>query len=439
MNTTKGQELYFKAKKLIPGGTQLLSKRPEMWLPDHWPNYYSKAKGCEVWDLDGNHYYDMSIMGVGANVLGYAFDEVDDVAKEAINNGGMCTLNAPEEVSLAEKLLSLHPWADMIRYAKAGGEVTALAVRIARAYTKKDIVLVCGYHGWHDWYLSANLVKGDPLADVHLKGLDPVGVPRGLAGTNLIFHYNNIEEFRKQISENKGNIAAVVMEPIRNDQPLPGFLEEIRDVTRREGIVLIFDEISAGFRLCPGGAHLALGVNPDMATFAKAMTNGYPVSAVIGESEIMQAAQDTFISSTFWTERIAFAAAVKAIECYEKYNVDKHQAYVGQRIKDGWEKLAEKNGINIETSGILPLIHFNFVSEKPLAYKTYFTQEMLDEGFLAGNGVYASLAHTDEIIDKYLSAVDKTFTKVKKIQDKGDDIEKYLNGPICHAGFARLI
>ena len=176
----KGQDLYNEAKKVIPGGTQLLSKRPEMWLPDQWPAYYSKAKGCEVWDLDGNHYYDMSIMGVGANALGYAFDEVDDAAKQAIDNGGMCTLNAPEEVYLAEKLLELHPWAAKVRYAKAGGEAMAMAARIARAYTKKDIVLVCGYHGWHDWYLSANLVKGDPLADVHLQGLAPVGVPRGL-------------------------------------------------------------------------------------------------------------------------------------------------------------------------------------------------------------------------------------------------------------------
>ena len=193
----KSQELYKRAKTMIPGGTQLLSKRPEMFLPGKWPAYYSKAKGCEVWDLDGNHYYDTCIMGVGANVLGYAYDEVDEAAKLAIDNGGMCTLNAPEEVLLAEKLLKLHPWADMVRYAKAGGEAMAMATRIARAATGKDIVLVCGYHGWHDWYLAANLVKGDPLADVHLKGLKPAGVPKGMAGTNLIFHYNNIQEFKE--------------------------------------------------------------------------------------------------------------------------------------------------------------------------------------------------------------------------------------------------
>lgn len=287
---SKAQDLYNKAKKIIPGGTQLLSKRPEMYLPGKWPAYYSRAKGCEVWDIDGNHYYDTCIMGVGANVLGYAYDEVDNAAKEAIDNGGMCTLNAPEEVGLAEKLLELHSWAQMVRYAKAGGEAMAMAARIARAHTKKDIVLVCGYHGWHDWYLAANLVKGDPLADVHLKGLDPLGVPRGMAGTNLIFHYNDIDEFKKLVDENKGNIAAVIMEPIRNDYPSGDFLKQIREITLKEGIVLVFDEITAGFRLCAGGSHLVLGVNPDIAVFAKAMTNGYPVSAVIGTKDVMEAA-----------------------------------------------------------------------------------------------------------------------------------------------------
>ena len=430
--------MYERAKKIIPGGTQLLSKRPEMWAPEQWPNYYSKAKGCEVWDLDGKHYYDFSLMGVGANVLGYAFDEVDAAAKEAISNGSMCTLNAPEEVALAEKLLELHPWAESVRYAKAGGEAMSMATRIARAYAKKDIVLVCGYHGWHDWYLAANLVKGDPLADVHLQGLAPAGVPRGLAGTNLIFHYNDIEELKKLVDENRGQIAAVIMEPIRNEYPLQGYLEEIRQITEEENIVLIFDEITAGFRLCAGGAHLVLGVNPDMAVFAKGMTNGYPVTAVIGTKKVMEAAQETFISSTFWTERIGFAGALKSIECYEKYDVSKHQKHVGTRVSEGWRRLAEKHRLDIEISGILPLIHFGFKYENPLEYKTFFTQEMLKEGFLAGNGVYASLAHTDDLIDKYLNACDKVFARIAKLQTEGKDIVECLEGPVCHAGFERL-
>lgn len=434
----RGQELYNRAKEIIPGGTQLLSKRPEMWLPEKWPAYYSKAKGCEVWDLDGNHYYDFSIMGVGANVLGYAFDEVDNAAKDAINCGGMCTLNAPEEVELAEKLLKLHPWAGMVRYAKAGGEAMSMAARIARAQTGKDIVLVCGYHGWHDWYLAANLVKGDPLADVHLKGLEPAGVPRGLAGSNLIFHYDNLDEFESLINVNKGEIAAVIMEPIRNEYPSKGYLERIREITKREGIVLVFDEITAGFRLCPGGSHLILGVEPDIAVFAKAMTNGYPVAAVVGRKNVMQAAQDTFISSTFWTERIALAAAVKSMECYQKYEVHKHQKHVGEMISEGWKQVAEKAGVDITVGGILPLIHFSFNYDNQLAYKTYFTQEMLKEGYLAGLSVYASFAHKDSMIKDYIGACERVFEKVAKLISKSGDITKHLEGPICHAGFERL-
>ena len=409
-----------------------------MWLPEQWPSYYSRAKGCEVWDLDGNHYYDMSIMGVGANVLGYAFDEVDQAAKKAIDRGSMCTLNAPEEVELAEALLDLHPWADMVRYAKAGGEAMAMAARIARAYTGKDIVLVCGYHGWHDWYLSANLTKGDPLADVHLKGLAPAGVPKGLAGTNLIFHYNQEEEFEALVKENRGKIAAVIMEPIRNDYPNPGYLEKIREITEAEGIVLIFDEITAGFRLCPGGSHLKLGVNPDIAVFAKAMTNGYPVSAIVGKRDVMEAAQETFISSTFWTERIALASALESIRCYQKYKVDEVQSRVGGRVKEGWLRAAERQGIKIHVSGILPLIHFEFLYENPLIYKTFFTQQMLKKGYLAATGLYVSLAHTESIIEEYLAACENVFEEIGKICLEGKEIMEYLDGPVCHAGFERL-
>lgn len=434
----KGQDLYKRAKEIIPGGTQLLSKRPEMFLPDYWPSYYSRAKGCEVWDMDGSHYYDFSLMGVGANVLGYAFDEVDDAARTAIDQGGMCTLNAPEEVTLAEKLLELHPWAGMVRYAKAGGEAMSMAVRIARAYTKKDIVLVCGYHGWHDWYLSANLIKGDPLSGVHLQGLIPAGVPMSLAGSNLIFHYNQFDEFEKLMKEHHGKIAAVIMEPVRNDDPRDGFLEKIRAACTEEGIVLVFDEVSAGFRLCAGGSHLKLGVVPDMAVFAKAMTNGYPIAAVIGKHDIMQAAQDTFISSTFWTERIALAAAIKSIECYQKYGVDSVQEHVGARVKEIWMKAAGDAGLDIHINGILPLIHFAFKYENPLAYKTYFTQEMMKDGFLAATVVYASYAHSDEIIDKYEASVKKVFTKIGDAVNKGKDITEFLDGPVCHAGFERL-
>lgn len=435
----RGQELYQHAKEIIPGGTQLLSKRPEMFLPNYWPSYYSRAKGCKVWDLDGNEYIDVSFMGIGANVLGYANDEVDAAAIEAINNGGMCTLNAPEEVQLADKLLELHPWAGGVRYAKAGGEAMALAARIARAYTKKDIILFCGYHGWHDWYLSANLENKNALDDLHIPGLEPLGVPRGLAGTNLPFHYNNIDEFYALVEKHKGNIAAVVMEPIRNDYPQDGFLDKIRQATLEDGIVLVFDEVSAGFRLCPGGSHRVLGVEPDMAVFAKGMTNGYPLTAIIGKHEVMDAAQGTFISSTFYTEKIAFAATIKSIEVYEREKVWEKQSIYGKQIQEGWKKCADNAGLNIEIGGIFPMSHFSIIGkEKPLVYKTFITQEMLKRGYLASNAFYTSLAHSKEIIDKYLYEIGQIFAMISDCNKKGELIEDKLLSGVCQSGFGRL-
>ncbi len=434
-----GQKLYLDAKKIIPGGTQLLSKRPEMFLPDLWPAYYSKAKGCKIWDLDGKEYTDVSYMGIGANVLGYANDEVDGAAKEAIDNGGMSTLNAPEEVYLAKKLTEIHPWAGGVRYAKAGGEAMALAARVARAYTGKDIILFCGYHGWHDWYLAANLSNKNALNDHHIAGLQPLGVPSGLAGTNLPFHYNCIDEFNALVEKHKGNIAAVIMEPIRNDYPSDGFLEKIREATRREGIVLVLDEITAGFRLCPGGSHNILNVEPDIAVFAKGMTNGYPLSAVLGRKDVMEASQGTFISSTFYTERVALAATLKSIELYEAYKVWEKQEEYGNLVQAGWREKASKHGLPIEVGGIKPLSHFNILGkESGLVYKTFFIQEMLKRGYLASTAFYTSYAHSTEIIMEYLENVDEVFGLIAKIIAKGESIEGHLQGGICHSGFGRL-
>lgn len=434
-----GQNLYQRAKKIIPGGTQLLSKRPEMFLPDLWPAYYSKAKGCKVWDLDENEYIDVSFMGIGANVLGYANDEVDTAAKEAIDNGGMCTLNAPEEVYLAEKLIELHPWAGGVRYAKAGGEAMALAARIARAYTKKDIILFCGYHGWHDWYLSANLSNKNALDDLHIPGLEPLGVPSGLAGTNLPFHYNNIHEFNALMDKHKGNIAAVVMEPIRNDYPQDGFLDKIRAATKEAGVVLVFDEVSAGFRLCAGGSHRKLGVEPDIAVFAKGMTNGYPLTAIVGRYEVMDAAQGTFISSTFYTERVALAATLKSIEVYEREKVWEKQTEYGQMIQNGWKEKAKKAGIKLDIGGILPMSHFSVIGdENPLVYKTFVTQEMLKRGYIASNAFYTSYAHSPEIIKRYLEDIGEVFAMIADINRKGEKVEDMLQGGVCQSGFGRL-
>lgn len=433
----KSQELYKHAKKLIPGGTQLLSKRPEMFLPENWPAYYSKVKGCHVWDLDGKEYMDASYMGIGANVLGYCDDEVDAAVLKAVSAGSMCTLNAPEEVELAELLLELHPWADMVRYAKTGGESLAIAIRIARAYSGKDIVLFCGYHGWSDWYLAANLGDNSALNGHHIEGLVPAGVPKGLANTAQPFMYNDLKGFMHLIEKNKSKIAAVVMEPIRNIFPEKGFLETIRKVTEEEGIVLIMDEVSAGFRLNCGGSHMVLGITPDMAVFAKAMGNGYPMAAIIGKKEVMDSAQSTFISSTYWTERIGLAAAVATIKKYRREHVEKHMDNIGKMVQKGWSDLAAKNNLKIHVGSIYPLSHFEFEYPNALVLKTLFTQEMLKEGYLASNSFYTSFAHKENDVKGYLDAVDRVFAFISKAI-KDNNAESLLEGPVCQTGFQRL-
>lgn len=433
----KGQELYRRAKRLIPGGTQLLSKRPEMFLPEQWPSYYARAHGVEVIDLDGNSYIDMSIMGVGSCVLGYADSDVDSMVKAAIDSGSMCTLNVPEEVELAELLLELHPWAQMVRYARAGGEAMSVAVRIARAHTRRDVVAFCGYHGWTDWYLAANLGEEDALDGHLLPGLDPAGVPRGLRGSAVPFHYNHIDQLKAVVDANRRNLAAIVMEPQRGDPPAPGFLEEVRDIATEIGAVLIFDEITTGFRMTSGGIHLLLGISPDIAVFAKAMANGYPMAAVIGIEEVMQAAESTFISSTNWTERIGPVAALATIRKYRRENVSEHLVYIGNLVAQGWKEAAERVGLRLHAGGLPSISHFHLEHEGEQALTTLFTQEMLEKGYLAYNQFKPSFAHKERHVHGYVTAVADVFTELADAISQ-QDISSRLKGPLARRGFYRL-
>ena len=431
------QRLYKKAKRIIPGGTQLLSKRPEMFMPDYWPAYYSKAKGCSVWDLDNNKYIDASYMGVGSCILGYADNDVNAAVKSAIDKGNMSTLNVPQEVELAQLLCQLHPWADMVRYARCGGEAMAIAVRIARAATGKDIILFCGYHGWHDWYLAANLSSNKALDGHLMPGLNPLGVPRALKGTAYPFLYNDPKGLLQLVNKYKNKIGAIVMEPVRNIKPEKAFIDAIHNVKRDLKTVLVVDEVTAGFRLTLGGAHLLYGLNPDIAVFAKAMSNGFPMAAIIGKKEVMQVAQSSFISSTYWTDRIGPAAAIATIKKIKKNRVPQYLIKAGKEVRSGWRKLAEAKNLKLEFSGILPLGHFSFKHADPLVLKTLFTQLMLDRSFLATTSFYASYAHKEGHIKKYINAVGEAFDFIAKAVKEGDPA-RYLKGAVCHSGFKRL-
>lgn len=434
--TKKGPTLWRKARKIIPGGGQLLSKRAEMFLPDHWPSYYRQAKGIEVVDLDGNRLIDMSYMGVGSCVLGYADPYVDMSVVKAIRQGSASTLNCPEEVELAELLVKLHPWADMARFARSGGEAVAMAVRIARTYSGKEKIAFCGYHGWHDWYLASNLANDKNLDGHLLPGLEPRGVPRGLKGTMLPFEYNDIDQLKAIVK--KHDVGVIIMEPFRHQEPKVGFLETMRRIATQAKAVLIFDEVSSAWRKNVGGVHLLYKVNPDMAVFAKAMGNGFPIAAVIGKRKVMEAAQSTFISSTNWTERTGPVAALATIKKMQRLQVPVHLKRIGTIIMEGWTRLARKHGLNIEVIGPPSVCLFALqYGKRNMALKTLFIQEMLKRGFLASNIVYVSYAHKENDIIEYLKAVDEVFGLMSKaIATKS--VRAMLKGPIAHAEFRRL-
>ncbi|MDP2127604.1 MAG: aminotransferase class III-fold pyridoxal phosphate-dependent enzyme [Pseudohongiella sp.] len=430
-----GQKLWKRAKHVIPGGNMLLSKRAEMFLPEQWPAYFSKAKGCKVWDLDGNEYTDMCIMGIGTNTLGYGHPDVDNAVLQTIAAGNMSTLNCPEEVYLAEKLIELHPWADMVRLARSGGEANAIAIRIARAAAGKDKVAICGYHGWHDWYLSANLGDDASLDGHLLPGLQPNGVPRNLKGTVFPFNYNNYAELEELV--NKHDIGVIKMEVVRNLGPEDNFLHKVRKLATERGIVLVFDECTSGFRETFGGLHKKYGVEPDMAMFGKALGNGYAITATIGKREVMEAAQSTFISSTFWTERIGPTAALATLNVMERTKSWEQITATGLNIREGWQRLADKHGLKIDHWGLPSLTGFTIGSANSLIYKTLMTQEMLAKGYLTGNSVYVCIDHTPEVVAAYFDALDPIFRLISECED-GRDALSLLKGPVCHSGFKRL-
>lgn len=436
----RGQRLYRRAKRLIPGGTQLLSKRPEMFLPEGWPAYYDRARGAEVWDLDGRRYVDMTHNGVGSCPLGYNDPEVGARVREAVERGTMCTLNCPEEVELAELLCELHPWAESVRYTRTGGEAMAVAVRIARAATGRDVVAFSGYHGWHDWYLAANL-QGDVLGGegLLLPGLSPAGVPRALQGTARSFHFNHLDQLAAIVRSCGNDLAAIVCEPQRHRKPSPGFLKGIIRLSRATGAVAIFDEITSGFRLTPGGVHLLYGVEPDLCVLGKGIGNGYPIGCLIGRAGVMEAAQSTFISSTYWTERIGPVAALATIRKYREIEAHRRLIEAGRRVQAIWQEAAALAGLEVEVGpeDMPPLSHMSFRHPDSRAVQTLWCQTLLDRGYLDNAAFYATCAHTSELLDRYREEAVGAASDVARMIERGQ-AEDRLRGPVGHSGFARL-
>ena len=430
-----GEKLWRRAKKVIPGGNMLLSKRSEQHLQKGWPSYFTRAKGCRVWDLDENEYIDAGLFGIGTNILGFGHPKVDEAVTRVVQAGNMSTFNCPEEVYLAEKLVAMHPWSGMARFTRSGGEACAVAVRIARAYSGKSTVAFCGYHGWHDWYLSANLSEDAALDGHLLPGLFPAGVPRGLEGTARPFEYNDLEGLKRIMDAD--DVGVIFMEVRRGSEPNPGFLEGVREIATKKNAVLIFDECTSGFRKTFGGLHLDYGVNPDVTVLGKTLGNGYAINAILGTTEVMQAAQDTFISSTFWTERIGPTAALATLAVMEEEDAPARIHKIGLSVQEIWKNIGKSVGLNVVTNGVPSLSTFSVEGHDSLLVKTFITQEMLKKGFIAGTALYASIAHETSILDQYSDELVKVFAQISDL-NSSEEIEYLLESGPSQSGFQRL-
>jgi glutamate-1-semialdehyde 2,1-aminomutase len=429
-----GQKLWSRAQRVIPGGNMLLSKKAEMFLPKGWPSYFNRTAGCAVWDMDGSKYLDVGFMGIGTNVLGYSHPQVDDAVKEVITLGNLSTLNCPEEVYLAEKLCEMHPWAEMVKFTRSGGEAAAVALRIARAASGKDQVAFCGYHGWHDWYLSANLERQDALNNHLLAGLSPGGVPLALAGTAHAFDYNDHRQLESILL--RGDIGVVFIEVERNFAPAPGFLESVRLLASKFGAVLVFDECTSGFRETHGGLHLKYGIEPDIAILGKTLGNGYAINAVMGRREVMEATQSTFISSTFWTERIGPTAGLAALGSFVSEDAPRRVHSLGQFVRSSWQSIASSNGLSIELRGLPALSTYSLLGYDAAEVRTLVTARMLAKGFLATTAFYASVAHTAEVVESYLNALSDVFQEISMLGPDG--LRSVLPEGVAGVGFQRL-
>lgn len=432
----KSKKLWKKANKFILGGNMLLSKHPDFFVPNLWPAYFKKTNGIHVWDLDYNKYIDMAYMGVGTNILGYSNKNINNAVKQVVKEGNMSSLNCPEEVELAETLIKMHGWADFVKFARTGGEANAIAIRMARAYTKKDNIAVCGYHGWHDWYLSANLKNRDTLSSLLMSGLEIAGVPQILKNSIYTFEYNNFESLLKLI-KNK-NIGTIMMEVKRNHEPKNNFLEKIRDICKKQNICLIFDECTSGFRENYGGLHLKYQIEPDIAVFGKALGNGYAITSVLARGKYKKISESSFMSSTFWTERIGPTAAVATLKQMKKIKSWKIITNLGIYYQKKLKEISFKNELEIDTRGLPSLTSYSFRdTNNNQKYKTLISQEMLLENYLATNSTYFSTIHSKSTIDKYIQKLNKVFKSIKECED-GRSIDKLIKNNTARSGFKRL-
>lgn len=406
-------EYYDKALKLIPAVTQTLAKGPGQNIKGVAPKYLQKGKGAHVWDVDGNEYIDL-LMAIGPLSLGYAYDKVDEAIRKQLQDGITFSLMHPLEVEVAELIHQLIPNAESIRYSKTGADVTSAAVRVARAFTGREKILCCGYHGWHDWYIG--------VTDRNK------GIPKSTQDLTFTFNYNDIQSVKDSIDS---DTAAVILEPFVFEEPKNNFLQELREVCTTNGTLLIFDEMWTGFRIAVGGAQEYFGIKADLACFSKAVANGMPISILTGRKDIMSLLEkDVFFFTTFGGEALSLAATKATIDELKEKNVPAQLAKQGKKLKDGYNKIAQELDMSYsKCSGYdcRTIMTFDPSAGNPLEMKSLVQQEMIKRGILWGGFHNMSFSHSDEDVEYILKVYNEVLPILKQAVDE-KNVKGYLRG-----------
>ncbi|MDC1045883.1 aminotransferase class III-fold pyridoxal phosphate-dependent enzyme [Candidatus Pelagibacter sp.] len=444
LNIKNSNKLYKKALKIIPYGSQTYSKGVKAFSDGVSPKFLAKGLGCEVWDVDGNKFIDF-VMGNQPLILGYADSDVNKAVNNQLSLGSTFSVSNKLEIDVAELLVKHIPGAEGARFGKNGADATSIAVRLSRAITKRDHIAFCGYHGWHDWFVGTTDLNG--------------GVPKFNEQLAHSFSYNNIESLEKIFKKYKNKISCVIMEPITVAGPKSGkngstrwsdfdrkknFLTDVKSLCKKNGALLVFDEVVTGFRYDIGGAQKMFGVIPDLGCFAKAMSNGIPVSAITGKKEYMKYLETTFFSFTYGGDCIGLAAAKATINKIEKKNVIDHLYKVGSRLKKGMNELIKIYDLEemLECSGypcrtVMTIKKFGKY-KKPLITKSLIQQELMFRGVLWSQYHSICYSHKNLHIDKSLNAFEDAFKKLKNIVKNKKSIENNLLGKPCETVFTRV-
>lgn len=412
----KSDELYNRALGLIPSVTQTLAKGPGQWVKGIAPKYLEKGKGSHVWDVDGNEFIDF-MMAVGPLSLGYSYPKVDDAIRKQLEDGITFSMMHPLEVEVAELIREVIPNAESVRYSKTGADTTSAAVRLARAYTGKNKILCCGYHGWHDWYIAVTARN--------------LGIPEAVQAITFTFNYNDIDSVKNSIDD---DVAAVILEPVVFAEPKDNFLQKLAELCKQKNVLLIFDEMWTGFRMALGGAQEYFGITPDLATYSKAVANGMPISILTGKKEIMDLAnEDIFFYTTFGGEALSLAAAKATIEELRQKNVPAYLNNQGKKLKDGYNLIANKLGMDY-TKAIgynwRSMATFDEKAGDPLIQKSLMQQEMIKRGVLWQGFHNMSFSHSDADVEYTLSALEESLTTLKKAVNENKLKEMLLGEPV---------